>query len=182
MLSAWKEQSIVREVDGERVFWVDLVHWMGGAQLVARVDNKPYPIRTVAYPLPPVWLLHFERIKEDAMSFLKKVKVEEQAVAAARSKEWSRWKQDHPALAEYMETEVWEDGAPRLTSTLLLFLDQGAVKACLNDRETERTLWVTAGSIEEAIDVLEASLAGGTAEWRTKWKPAEKGPPKKGKK
>jgi hypothetical protein len=102
------------------------------------------------------------------MRFLKRVQESERSVESQLGAEWSLFKSRHPALAEYLEVDAWEDGRPRQTSTLLLFLEDGVVKACLNDRDADRALWVSGGSVAGVLESLEAALSGGTGEWRTR--------------
>jgi len=71
-----------------------------------------------------------------------------------------------PALWEYLTLHRWEDGRDRRTSTLLLFVDQGSVKVCLNDRDAEASLWVAGRGLEEVLEALETTLRSGSGEWR----------------
>lgn len=82
-----------------------------------------------------------------------------------------------PALMEYLTLTAWDDAKPRKTATLLLFVEEGQWKGCLNDRDAGRSLWVTGGSVEGVVATLEARLASGGGEWRRSY---GKGPPKKG--
>ena len=102
------------------------------------------------------------------MRFLKRVQESTEASRQQLSHEWSTFRSRFPALAEYLEVDSWDDGKTRLTSTLLVFVEDGSVKGCLNDREADRALWVTAGSIQGVIEALEAALAAGTGDWRAR--------------
>lgn len=75
-----------------------------------------------------------------------------------------RW----PHLITYLSDSKWDDGAPRETSTLMLLVEDGCLKACLNDRAMQRSLWVAAGGLVAALDVLEGHLEEGSGEWRVK--------------
>jgi hypothetical protein len=79
-----------------------------------------------------------------------------------------------PALVEYLLSDKWDDGKVRVTSTLLLFVDQGEWKACLNDRDGGRVAFVTAGTVAGLLGALEEQLQAGSAEWRAS-KPWRKG-------
>ncbi len=72
----------------------------------------------------------------------------------------------YPALHEYLTLDHWDDGTPRRTSTLLTFCEEGQWKACLNDREAERSAWVSAEVFEDVLLALDRRLADGTVEWR----------------
>lgn len=72
----------------------------------------------------------------------------------------------YPTLWEYIASVRWEDGTARQPSSLLLFIEDGYAKLCLNDRELQRTGWATGASVAEAAEALEAALATGRIEWR----------------
>ena len=65
-----------------------------------------------------------------------------------------------------MSVDQFEDGAPRATSTLLIFAEEGRLKGCLNDREEERSTWAVSDSFEGILACLDGRLRDGTAEWR----------------
>jgi hypothetical protein len=71
-----------------------------------------------------------------------------------------------PALAASLLEERFADGAARRTSTLLVFLHEGTLKACLRDRDSDETAWVTADSLAGLLDALEAGLQEGRLDWR----------------
>lgn len=73
-----------------------------------------------------------------------------------------RW----PHLGEYLAESAYEDGSPRVTSTLLVFAEDGWWKGCLKDRDNERSLWHSNDTLESLLDGLEELLATGRAEWR----------------
>lgn len=72
----------------------------------------------------------------------------------------------YEALVEMMELSSWEDGTPRQTSTMTLFIDSGSLKACLNDRDGDRTAWVSADSFKGLLDALEKGLRDDSLDWR----------------
>lgn len=71
-----------------------------------------------------------------------------------------------PTLLAMLQDTKYDDGSARQTSTLLIFVEAGMVKGCLNDREIGQTLWATGDSLEGLLTGLEARLAKGTGEWR----------------
>ncbi len=71
-------------------------------------------------------------------------------------------------LLEMMETVKWEDGKPRQTTTVTLFVDAGGVKACANDRDAERSAWVTGESFLHVLELLEKGIREDTLDWRQK--------------
>lgn len=74
----------------------------------------------------------------------------------------------YPTLAEYMTCTVYDDNKYRRTATLLLFVDDGVLRLCLNDRDTNRSAFVTAGTMEEALSAMEMGLLDGSLDWRNK--------------
>lgn len=74
----------------------------------------------------------------------------------------------HPELWSHLADEQYEDGSPRERSTLMVFVEDGLVKLCLNDRDQNRTAWISALTLQEAMGALEKGLAGGRLDWRVK--------------
>jgi len=79
-----------------------------------------------------------------------------------------------PGIWEYLTRLEYEDGKARQVSTVLIFYEDGAAKVCLNDRDTSQVAWSSGGTIQEALEALEAKLQQGHAEWRVRreWKGA----------
>lgn len=83
---------------------------------------------------------------------------------------------EFPTLNEYMTCEVFDDGEPRTTSTVLFFFEKGQMKACVNDRHFGRTAFVTAATFGEIMLKIESGLADDNLDWRVKKAgPGEKG-------
>jgi hypothetical protein len=76
------------------------------------------------------------------------------------------WLRGFPALCEFLCLCQWDDGTPRLSSTLLLFVEGGRWSVCLNDREQSRSAWASGASEVEALSSLDSALQDGTANWR----------------
>jgi len=77
-------------------------------------------------------------------------------------------RESYPCLVDYLSDVTWDDGSARETATLMVLVEDGHLKACLNDRANGRSLWVAVGSFEEAMVALEGHLSGGTGDWRVK--------------
>lgn len=73
---------------------------------------------------------------------------------------------DFPCLVEYLGQATWEDGSVREVSTVLCVMEDGVFKACLIDKATDRTLWVSCPQLGKLLHVLEAKLLNPSAEWR----------------
>jgi hypothetical protein len=71
-----------------------------------------------------------------------------------------------PALRAMLCDVSYADGSRRVTATLLVFTDGGAFKACLRDRDTEETAWVTGQGLTGLLDALEVGLQEGRLDWR----------------
>lgn len=72
-----------------------------------------------------------------------------------------------PVLRGYLVDRVYEDGSPRATATLTLFLnDQGALGGTLKDRDNDRALFGVGMSLEELGESLEEQLASANPPWR----------------
>lgn len=69
-------------------------------------------------------------------------------------------------LEAHLIDVAYDDGTPRQTSTLLIFTEQGAWKACLCARDTEEVCFVTAPTFEELVERLEAGLQMEGLDWR----------------
>jgi len=71
-----------------------------------------------------------------------------------------------PNVWEYLSSESWDDGSPRQTSTLLIFVEEGLCKVCINDRALQRKAWMTGKTPDAAFVALDAALGAGNIEWR----------------
>lgn len=74
----------------------------------------------------------------------------------------SRW----PVLWSHLTQAAWEDGEVRETSNLLVFAQDGMLKAMVRDKEEGLCLWMAGGSLTELLDGVEAALCDPQAEWR----------------
>lgn len=73
-----------------------------------------------------------------------------------------------PALLEFVSAERWPDGEAREPGTVLVFVEAGALKACVSDRAQQAVAFVTAGEsgLGGLLDRLESLLASGGLDWR----------------
>jgi len=81
-----------------------------------------------------------------------------------------------PTLFAYLTDDMWEDGAERETSTMLVMVDGGIYKAWLNDRALRRSLWAAGATLQGLMDALNAALEDEKAGWRA----TQQREPKKG--
>lgn len=85
-----------------------------------------------------------------------------------RLREESQFGDAYPSLWEWLADARWDDGSPRTTATLLLFVEEGRWKLCLHDRDASRTAFLSGETPEAALRSLEAALASEGLEWRAK--------------
>jgi len=109
--------------------------------------------------------------------FLKKKPVGKQYSPLGVPAAESRFAADYPCLYEYLTVSQWEDKSPRLTSTLLLFVDEGRWKVCFTDKDADRYVFLTGLTVEGILNALEAGLKDDQLDWRKRREPpsAQKG-------
>lgn len=79
------------------------------------------------------------------------------------------WSTRYPYLYCMLAQVVWDDQTPRLPATLLIFVEPtGVLKLCLNDREMNRSVFVTATTFAGALQTLEDGLQSQRLDWRTR--------------
>lgn len=81
-----------------------------------------------------------------------------------------------PALREMLVASHYPDGSPRVSSTLLVFVEAGVLKCCLNDRDQGQTAWASGSNLLDALGAIESGLQGDSLSWRTAGsRPGKKG-------
>lgn len=73
----------------------------------------------------------------------------------------------HPCIVEYLATVQYEDGSDREPSALSVSLGEGMVKLALNDKDLKQSMYTAAGSLQEALQLMEGALRAKNAEWRS---------------
>lgn len=77
---------------------------------------------------------------------------------------------EYPALWEYLNSTMYEDGKRRQTMRLTIFTEDGRVKACLNDPDSGSVAFVSGDTWEGLLRTIEEQLATGVMEWRrSRW-------------
>lgn len=84
-----------------------------------------------------------------------------------------RFRESYPTIVEYLTTLKYDDGSSRVPSALSLFIDDGVLKAALNDKDCKRSLYASGDTLEDVLDALEAALSSAEPAWRT-WQAAKK--------
>ena len=76
------------------------------------------------------------------------------------------FQKQYPLLHAHLADVHYDDRAPRATSTLLVFCDNSVLRLCLNDRDNNRSVFVTGETLDDALNSLELGLASGRLDWR----------------
>jgi len=76
------------------------------------------------------------------------------------------FKKKFPHLLEWLTSTEYDDRKLRTTSTLLLFVENGVLKVCFNDRDNNRSVFVSNTTVEGALYDLDIGLANDTLEWK----------------
>jgi len=76
------------------------------------------------------------------------------------------WMMAYPAIWEYMTLEEHEDGAARERSLLMILVEDGIVKGCVQDRDQGQSLWASGTGVPGVLEALDRHLQEGTGEWR----------------
>ena len=71
-----------------------------------------------------------------------------------------------PALWEFLTASEWEEGETRETGTILIFVEEGRVKACLNDRDQGLVAFTSGVSVEDVFKSADKGLLADTLDWR----------------
>lgn len=81
----------------------------------------------------------------------------------------------YPNLLEMLTATEYEGGHPRTTSTLLIFCERGILRCCLNDRDNNRSAFLSETTVEGALVKIEEGLATGRIDWRSRSQSGFKG-------
>lgn len=79
------------------------------------------------------------------------------------------WNKRYPTLTRYLVDVSWEDGSAREPSALSITIRDGVVQLACNDKDLKQSLYTSAGSVAEALTLMEKALAAGVDAWRP-WK------------
>jgi hypothetical protein len=77
----------------------------------------------------------------------------------------------YPALWEWLTLSI-VDGRPVETATCTLFAEEGMLKACICDRDGDRSFFRAATTFLGLLEALEGALASGSADWRPRKRPS----------
>lgn len=126
----------------------------------------PVAIHQVSYVLEADRRGLFNRIEAEVWEVLTKQSSASRITAGSRSMSDPVAVDATPRLWAYLTQSLWEDGTPRLTSSLLLFEQDGFIKVMLRDRENGLCLWVASPNLSDSFAAVELALSDPTVEWR----------------
>lgn len=149
---------------------VDNRRWV---QLAARRVPGPGTIVLVA-SIPFTWRLtdlhtyaDLADEQENVMSLLSKCLEGVSGGPGAQGFSDQKFQEQWPILFELMSLEKDDEGKKRITSTLLLMVEDGQCKGCLRERNHDCTLWSSSSSILGVLTSLEEQLGSPPVPWRS---------------
>lgn len=74
----------------------------------------------------------------------------------------ARW----PNVHEFLTSSWWEVGIARSTGTVMIFVEGSAWKLWVHDRDSLNGAFLSAGTLEDALERLNAGLESGSLDWR----------------
>jgi hypothetical protein len=72
----------------------------------------------------------------------------------------------YPTLVEFLSVSKWPDGAERQRGTVLLLWEEGNYKCWLNDRDGDRTAWLTGATLTDLLAAVDTALEADSVPWR----------------
>lgn len=85
------------------------------------------------------------------------------------------FQQSYPTLHEYLTQTQWADRSPRITATMTMYYDGCSMVVAINDRDNERSAFVSAKDFTSLMDAIERGLSEDTLEWKNRKRPATNG-------
>lgn len=132
-----------------------------------RVSPMGYPIGLVVLLVDVTGGLdEYLRAEERACIMLRKSDRTSLRVAGSSSMSDAVAAESWPLLWSHLTQTAWEDGSPRVTSSLLLFAGDGSLKIMLRDRSQGLCLWIASPSLSDAFTAIELALGDPNTEWR----------------
>lgn len=79
-------------------------------------------------------------------------------------------KGDCPTLVQFLTDDKYDDGTPRERCTITLFVEDGKIKAALNDKNVQASMFRSADAVLDVLEALEAALSDGEGDSWYPWK------------
>lgn len=99
-------------------------------------------------------------------SFLQRLVGTENGVEEVQLPADAAFTKSYPAVWEYLVVSVWPDGKARERASLLMVVEDGMWKGCVNDREHGRSLWRSGETLLALLASLDEGLRKGAGDWR----------------
>jgi hypothetical protein len=77
------------------------------------------------------------------------------------------FQRDFPTLYQWLTETKWDDGKQRKTTTLMLTVDDGTLKAWVHDRDGRRSAWVSGTTLDSVLEAVDGRLQDNRMEWRS---------------
>lgn len=119
-------------------------------------------------PLPGVCRAFRTRWEELVVGHLERSRPQRQGPVAFVAATCPWLSKDCPALFEFLTVGELPGGEVRQTSTLTIFTEGGLWKGCLNERDSEATLFGSGDTVEACLKNLEERLTAPHVDWRRK--------------
>lgn len=74
--------------------------------------------------------------------------------------------QGYPRLVEFLTLDRWDDGSPRERGTILILAEDDWWKAWCNDKDGDRSLWVSDSTLGGLLAAVDEHLGSPEAVWR----------------
>jgi hypothetical protein len=72
----------------------------------------------------------------------------------------------YPALVEFLTRDRYQDNSIRERGTVLLFVEGGRLKACLNDKDAALVGFTTIDTLDDVSMALDKALREDKVDWR----------------
>lgn len=162
----WDELLRTGALEDGGFYRVTILHGVGCFKLVAWSEDRPDWVFCSQHQTSNWHFLQSHTKEAIVASFLRKATEDAEMVRLDSDARDLAFRARYPALSEWLSAQQYPDGAARETSTLLVFIEGGTYKGCVNDRDNARGLWAACGSFEGLLETLEGHLQAGTGEWR----------------
>lgn len=149
------QQAGVRLILSDCSFIYHRSHWYGGAEFLGDIDR-----------VTPTSLMSDDNFQQRGREMLRKEDQRRQEIMGSAALIGGDYSILYPTVWSYLTQDRWDDGTPRKTSSVTMFMDQGQLKCVLKDKESGTSLWAAGISLESMFGVLEALLNDSTAVWR----------------
>lgn len=76
------------------------------------------------------------------------------------------FKSDLPNLYVFLHDDTWDDGKVRITGSISIFKQKGALKAAVNDKDRGLVAFVTAPTFAELLTLIDMGICADNLDWK----------------